>query len=505
MPLGNYGYNPAQYKQDFSWLGNIGQAVAATADKMPDLLQLNQHIHENQNFKQIAYQGMNDGIDKMSQTDPAMLNAIATHMGYNGNVDKESMADYIKSQIPKIAGESQDSKEYGFAVAQKVGIPMVDAINTLYHDDPDQISTAFAKVRSYMSSDVAPIVDQSEISKQIKARQVDTQQNQEKNQLTKESAGLLAAAMEDYKQDENNPYAAADAETSLWKRISGLGKNNQDISKQADFIMSQFRLAVTKIDEARKEKTQIKQGRAERLAKENESHGEQTQAELNKYSNQVKDLNTQLLSAQKQTKPDHNLIRTLQHKVDASTRQLQKMQDFTDQVNNQGGLTKQDDEKNKAQLKNIGIKAEHIAAISMAKEWVDKANKDHEGDTAALTGELNRMQTGKQGNVGYAFTLNPQGTKIVLADKYANDPDYQEAFETGSTNQTLPSSGNSSPSFSSSVINPTQSDPAQLESELKNLWKTDADYDAAYKQVSDHIRSTDKAAVLAALKQATKQ
>jgi len=104
----NYGYDPSRYIKDFSWIGNIGQDVAQFAHQVPELLQLNKQIKENNKFKDMSYSATNKFIDNMD--DNVATNVVASmHLDVSS---PDEAKQKLREMVPKF---NNDTKHEDYA------------------------------------------------------------------------------------------------------------------------------------------------------------------------------------------------------------------------------------------------------------------------------------------------------------------------------------------------------------------------------------------------------
>lgn len=124
---GFYGYNPGDFRTDFSWLGDVGAAVGKTANAFPELWDLNQQIKENRFFKQKAYTEMQEWVDWLDDT---KVTNIASSMGlqYDPN-DPQQARNLLKQQIldPSKLGDKLSNEDYVKRLAIDSVAPIVEA------------------------------------------------------------------------------------------------------------------------------------------------------------------------------------------------------------------------------------------------------------------------------------------------------------------------------------------------------------------------------------------
>jgi hypothetical protein len=102
-----YGYNPSQYVNDFSWIGQIGQYVGKFASEMPELLEMNKQIKENNKMKEVLFSRSNQFVDKLTM---AQLTKVASSMGLEYNTPEDAKIK-LKEMIPKF-GDKSTNEEY---------------------------------------------------------------------------------------------------------------------------------------------------------------------------------------------------------------------------------------------------------------------------------------------------------------------------------------------------------------------------------------------------------
>lgn len=124
---GFYGYNPGDFRTDFSWLGDIGAAVGKAANAFPELWDLNQQIKENRFFKQKAYTEILEWIDWLDDT---KVTNIASSMGlqYDPN-DPQQARNLLKQQIldPSKLSDKLSNEDYVKRVAIDSIAPIMEA------------------------------------------------------------------------------------------------------------------------------------------------------------------------------------------------------------------------------------------------------------------------------------------------------------------------------------------------------------------------------------------
>lgn len=128
-----YGYNPSDYLMDFGWIGDIGKTLSATALKMPELIQLNREIKQNNKYKEEEFSRLNQAIDSMDEAD---IDAMKQSMNIvdkdaNGNPiqpDSKRVREILKSRIPKYS-DKMTNEEYGKMLATDFLTPFITAFD----------------------------------------------------------------------------------------------------------------------------------------------------------------------------------------------------------------------------------------------------------------------------------------------------------------------------------------------------------------------------------------
>lgn len=129
-----YGYNPSEYKNDFSWLGDIGAAVSKSAHVMPELWKLNQEIKENKFLKEKTYKEMTDWVDKFSDEE---ANAVAASMGLEYTNPMEAKAQLKQRMLnPSTLGEISN-EEYIKRFATESIVPLYNAVSSEKNPNPN--------------------------------------------------------------------------------------------------------------------------------------------------------------------------------------------------------------------------------------------------------------------------------------------------------------------------------------------------------------------------------
>lgn len=159
MPV---NYNPADYINDFSWVGDIGGYLGKFATEMPELLELNKNLHENNKFKEMTYSGLNQFINNM---DKEGISNIASSMGIDSS-DIEFARSELKKKIPQFT-DTTDNKQYGKQLVDSFIVPFAQAAMSdagggamtpgqIFAQIPGQFTDAFAEttVGKNMQSDV---------------------------------------------------------------------------------------------------------------------------------------------------------------------------------------------------------------------------------------------------------------------------------------------------------------------------------------------------------------
>ena len=103
----DYGYNPSQYLNDFSWLRDIGNSVSKFAYQVPELIDLNKQIKENNRAKDLIFSSVNRYIDKL---DPKVVSNIVSSLNLtNGETYSDQKArELLKAKIPKFSEKTKN-------------------------------------------------------------------------------------------------------------------------------------------------------------------------------------------------------------------------------------------------------------------------------------------------------------------------------------------------------------------------------------------------------------
>lgn len=122
----DYGYDPSKYLNDFSWISNIGNSISKFAHQVPELIEFNKTIKENNKAKDLIYSSVNRYIDKL---DPKIVSNIASSMQLDidpnsPNYDKEARAA-LKKNIPTFTSSTKNEDYTNQVISQF--IPMIKA------------------------------------------------------------------------------------------------------------------------------------------------------------------------------------------------------------------------------------------------------------------------------------------------------------------------------------------------------------------------------------------
>jgi hypothetical protein len=115
-----YGYNPAAYIKDFSWIGHMGDTIGKFATQMPELLEMNKQIKENNKFKDSSYAASNQFIDKL---DDGQVTKIASSMGIDYSKPFEARQK-LKEKIPKFSDKTTN-EEYAGQIVNSFFAPVM--------------------------------------------------------------------------------------------------------------------------------------------------------------------------------------------------------------------------------------------------------------------------------------------------------------------------------------------------------------------------------------------
>ena len=128
MGGGSYGYNPAEYRNDFSWIGEMGGIIAKNVHAMPQLLEMNSQIKENKYFKEKAYTAVQDYLKGM---DGGIATKIASFMGIehaDANDAKQKLMNTVDD--PTKYGDKTTNEEYANKLAHGFFVPFVSALKS---------------------------------------------------------------------------------------------------------------------------------------------------------------------------------------------------------------------------------------------------------------------------------------------------------------------------------------------------------------------------------------
>jgi hypothetical protein len=120
-----YGYSPAQYANDFSWIGDIGKQIGQFATQIPELLEANRTIKENNNFKQMSYAASNKFIDNL---DDGIVSNVASSMHLDAK-DVSTARQKLKEMIPKFSDKTTN-EEYAKQVVDSFYSPFMGAAHS---------------------------------------------------------------------------------------------------------------------------------------------------------------------------------------------------------------------------------------------------------------------------------------------------------------------------------------------------------------------------------------
>jgi len=152
---GYYGYNPRDYVQDFSWIGDIGSAISAASNKMPELIKFNRLLNENKKAKEIVYTSLNQVIDSFNDDELANI-GMSMGLAESGkptdpNVIKEKLRGRLEKSgqyAPKkgIIGEGIDSKQYANRVINGFAVPLIQAATSKSGGGPMDIYKTMTRI-----------------------------------------------------------------------------------------------------------------------------------------------------------------------------------------------------------------------------------------------------------------------------------------------------------------------------------------------------------------------
>lgn len=106
-----YQYDPSKYLNDYSWVGDIGNSISKFAYQVPEIVQLNKTIKENNKAKDILYSSLNKYIDKL---DPNIVSNITSSMKLDVDpnaVDADkARREALKKNIPTFSSITDNEK-----------------------------------------------------------------------------------------------------------------------------------------------------------------------------------------------------------------------------------------------------------------------------------------------------------------------------------------------------------------------------------------------------------
>lgn len=122
MGNGYYGYSPADYMKDYSWIGDIGEVVAKVAYKLPELVKYNQSVKQNRQHNAETHMAMQEWVKHLQASDPEVWNAVA--QGYG--VSPGQLASMLNSQI-RAPRKDEPNEQYTRSIVNDFAIPMMRA------------------------------------------------------------------------------------------------------------------------------------------------------------------------------------------------------------------------------------------------------------------------------------------------------------------------------------------------------------------------------------------
>lgn len=166
-----YGYEPANYMQDFSWIGDIGKAISATALKMPELIELNRSIKENNKFKELTYDATNKYID---QLDIEKVSNILSAMGMaeDVKVGEQNARNRLKSLVPKYE-DSSSNEDYASKITNSFFVPFMQAAQSEAGGGVLKFGDLFGNLRS---GTLQEAIRESSVGKEVRSQELEQQQ-----------------------------------------------------------------------------------------------------------------------------------------------------------------------------------------------------------------------------------------------------------------------------------------------------------------------------------------
>lgn len=182
--MANYGYNPKDYINDFSWVGEIGNSISKFAYQVPEIIKLNKTIKENNKAKDILYSSVNKYIDKL---DGKVVSNIVSSMKLDvdpNDPDYDTKArQALKKNIPTFS-EVTKNEEYSKKIVDYF-VPVIRAAQSNAGSGPLKYSDLMSGVDN---ESITEGVNQTTYGKQqLSNEQYDLTQQRKEEEYKKET------------------------------------------------------------------------------------------------------------------------------------------------------------------------------------------------------------------------------------------------------------------------------------------------------------------------------
>ena len=133
-----YGYDPSKYIRDFSWIGDIGDAVGRAAQKMPELIELNRQINEDDKYQEKTFEAANRWLDTMAENRPELIDGLAISMGLVKAEDEDQSIERKTEELrklitqPTLGTKELNSKEYTMSIANDFFAPILNGAQSKF-------------------------------------------------------------------------------------------------------------------------------------------------------------------------------------------------------------------------------------------------------------------------------------------------------------------------------------------------------------------------------------
>lgn len=122
-------------QMDFSWVGDIGNAIGAVAYKMPELVQLDEQLRTNKRYNEEAF-NQAQSLKRGLVSDPETNKELMDKLGAN-NINQ--VKEYLDNVLPQFES-GEDSKKYTLRLAKGI-----QELSQFTNWDPDIYMQAFRK------------------------------------------------------------------------------------------------------------------------------------------------------------------------------------------------------------------------------------------------------------------------------------------------------------------------------------------------------------------------